>query len=545
MSEEDLPGGSFDACVAEMQEQGNDADAAERICGTLLEETKSDNGNLDELQSAIERGQGLIADVGVDLNSAVDVPAIDSQWVAMKDANSDYNVRRTAEVVLKQDSDDAEKRISYAPAMIPREPDKEGDVVATATVENAAHDYLADHGGVDTDHNLIDGKGQVVESWIEPDARSWDLPNGETKDYPAGTWMLGIKWESEPWERIKAGELTGLSIYGQAEKVRLGKSVDKEFVVPFADESVVQVLYASRSVAAKAAERMGFEGAEEEITHPHEFGDETHYMPGPDHDSYVDAYNEFAEADGFGPVGEDGGMVEASAAKADDDPCWDGYTMVGTDENGDPRCVPDDDVPDAEGFENAKVMDGSGAPPEVRDGATPKNAAAEANKQNNTMTDDNTGGDDSPSVETLKSEIESLTDTVDTLKEAVEAEKDDGQPDSASGQMDKIVQEIQAYDEVEMSASEIRDHIKDLIAQSKADHGDDEDDDEEEKTDGESGDAAETTEKATDDANVSKAAGATNAGASTTATAKNADGSSGHDGLPSYGEAVAKYEEGN
>ena len=123
MPESELPGGSFDACVAEMQEQGNDAEAAERICGTLLDESKSDNGNVDELKAALERGRGLIADVGVDLNSAVDVPAIDSQWVAMKDADSEYNVRRNAEVVLKQDSDDAEKRISYAPAMIPGEPD--------------------------------------------------------------------------------------------------------------------------------------------------------------------------------------------------------------------------------------------------------------------------------------------------------------------------------------------------------------------------------------------------------------------------------------
>jgi len=30
-----------------------------------------------------------------------------------------------------------------------------------------------------------------------------------------------------------------------------------------------------------------------------------------------------------------------------EDPCWEGYTMVGTKPNGDPRCVPDDDVPDA------------------------------------------------------------------------------------------------------------------------------------------------------------------------------------------------------
>jgi hypothetical protein len=28
----------------------------------------------------------------------------------------------------------------------------------------------------------------------------------------------------------------------------------------------------------------------------------------------------------------------------DEDPCWEGYTMVGTKDNGDPRCVPDDEV---------------------------------------------------------------------------------------------------------------------------------------------------------------------------------------------------------
>ena len=528
MSEDDLPGGSFDSCVRTMQDDGHDADAAERICGSLLEESKTDNGNVEELRAAIERGRGLIADVGVDLNSAVDVPAIDSQWVAMKDANSEYNIRRNTDVVLKQ-GDDTEKRISYAPAMIPRELDREGDVVGTATVENAAHDYLAEHGGVDTDHNLIDGKGDVVESWIEPDSREWDLPNGETKEYPAGTWMLGIKWESEPWERIKSGELTGLSIYGQAEKVRLGKSVDKDFVVPFADESVVQVLYASRSVAAKAAERMGFEGDADELTHPHAFGDETHYWPGPDHDAYVSAYTEFAEADGFGPVDDDGSIVEASA-KADDDPCWEGYTMVGTDENGDPRCVPDDDVPDAEGFENAVSMDGSGPP----DGATPKNAAGTTSKQDNTMTDDTTDGDDAASVDTLKSEIESLTETVSTLKEAVEAEKEPG--DTASGALDEAVQALQSYDEIELSAEDIRSAIQDMIAQSKGEHEDDDEEDEE-KTDGEA--TADT------EVNTAKAANAANAGASTTSTAKNTDGSSGHSGLPSYGDAAAKYEGGN
>ncbi|UBF23447.1 portal protein [Halorubrum tailed virus 28] len=53
-------------------------------------------------------------------------------------------------------------------------------------------------------------------------------------------------------------------------------------------------------------------------------------------------------------------LTPASDDVKDDfeDPCWDGYTMVGTDENGDPICVPDDEVPDARdetkpfGFDN-------------------------------------------------------------------------------------------------------------------------------------------------------------------------------------------------
>lgn len=499
MPEEDLPGGSFEGCVAEMQDRGNDADAAERICGALLEETKSENGNLDELQSAIERGQGLIADVGVDLNSAVDVPAIDSQWVAMKDADSEYNVRRNAEVVLKQDGDD-EKRISYAPAMIPRELDKEGDVVGTATVENAAHEYLASEGGVDTDHSLIDGKGEVVESWIEPEARAWDVPNGETKEYPAGTWMLGIKWDAEPWSRIKAGELTGLSIYGQAEKVALGKSLDKGFEVPFADEAVVHVVYESRTAAAKAAEEMGFEGDPEEITHTHEFDDIGAWMPGPDHAAYVEAYMELAES---GDDAGDGEAVESDATAT-----------------------------------NAGDSD-------TEDGETDNTAQEKADKQNNTMTDDPTddGGDDAPDVEALKSDVESLTETVSTLKEALDAEKDESQPDSASGQMDKIVQEIQAYEEVDLSASEIRDQIKELVAQSKEDDmdgGEDEGEDEEKAAD----DGGET-EKSTEDTNVAKAANAANAGAATTATAKDADGGAkSASEVLNRGNAVDRYEGG-
>ena len=528
----------FDSCVRTMtDEEGHDPDAAERICGALQEEAKAENGNVDELREALERGRGLIADVGVELNSAVDRPAIDSEWVAFKsageDAPDDANTQIDAPLVFRK-SDDAdaraEKRIAYAPAMIPREIDKEGDVVATPTVERAAHDYVKSGGGVDSDHDLIDGKGEVVESWILPESKSWDTPDGGSKEYPAGTWMVGIEWDADTWERIQAGELEGLSIYGKADHIPLEKSADidetaKEFVVPFADESVVQVLYASRSVAAKAAERMGFEGDEEEITHPHEFGDETHYMPGPDHDAYVDAYNEFAEADGFGPT-DDGGVVEASAT-ADEDPSWEGYTMVGTDENGDPRCVPDDDVPDAEGFENAVSMDGSGPP----DGATPKNAAGATSEQDSSMSDT----DIEDRVDTIESSVSDIAETVGTIKDAVDTDKQPGDGDAGDVLRD-LAAELANRDEVAANTDEIMTELKSSFLADKEDDDDEMDEEHEEdyddKGEGDAEPAAETSKSDADaDPNFKGSDGSESA-----AVAKDAGGST--SGLPSYAATI-------
>jgi len=234
-------------CVDTMtNEEGHDMESAENICGALQAEEKSEHGNVEELKQALERGAGLIADVGVDLVSGVDVPAVDSKWVMTKssrnevvekmathpdmtreDAEAEVSEnleinKRTQSPLLK--ADDTDQRITYAAAMIPREPDKEGDVVATPTVEKAAHGFLKQNGGVDTDHSLIDGEGEVVESWVLKEERTFDLPGGETETYGPGTWMTGIEWGQDAWQRIQNGELTGLSIYGMAEHVPLERA---------------------------------------------------------------------------------------------------------------------------------------------------------------------------------------------------------------------------------------------------------------------------------------------------------------------------------
>ena len=140
-------------------------------------------------------------------------------------------------------------------------------------------------------------------------------------------------------------------------------------------------------------------------------------------------------------------------------------------------------------------------------------------------------------LETLDADHVDSRRQVDTYYNAPHREFAEKEPgDTASGALDEAVQALQSYDEIELSAEDIRSAIKDMIAQSKGEHEDDDEEDEE-KTDGEA--TADT------EVNTAKAANAANAGASTTATAKGANGSSGHSGLPSYGDAAAKYEGGN
>ena len=217
----------WDDCVSTMTEERDyDTESAENICGALQAEAKSEHGDPEELMRALKEGAGLIADIGVDLVSGVSTPAVDSKWVMLKSDQEGYDYRMTSPILLsKQESGGAEqKRISYAAALIPREPDKEGDVVAAPTVEKAAHDFLKGDGGVDTDHSLIEGEGDPIESWVLKREREFDLPNGATESYPAGTWMLGIQWSTDSWERIQNGDLSGLSIYGMGEHVSLSSS---------------------------------------------------------------------------------------------------------------------------------------------------------------------------------------------------------------------------------------------------------------------------------------------------------------------------------
>jgi hypothetical protein len=405
--------------------------------------------------------------------------------------------------------------------MIPREPDKEGDVVATPTVERAAHDYLAagDPDAVDTDHSLIDGKGTVVESWILDEQKEYETPDGTAKAYPAGTWMLGIKWESEPWERIQSGDLEGLSIYGGGEKVPLQRSVAKDLTVPYADEVIVDIVYGAQRAAEKAAAEMGMD----ETAHEHDLDGRTVWMPGPDHETYVETYNDIAE----GTATED---TLAETAKDQEDPCWEGYTMVGTDENGDPRCVPSDEVPDADFSESLTPAESK---TQAQKGATLNDGGGKANEQNSMTDSDTDSTDDSgdgggPTLDEVAASVDDLAETVAEVKDAIpdEADKADGGMD---GLIDEFARRAADLDGIDKDSAELAEAMRDALArENDGEMPDDDEDEDDEMMESE-------TEKSVADGNVEKGHGT---GAGAAAAAGDADGASSGNPLQSRADVI-------
>jgi len=212
----------FEACVMHFEGR-DDVDDPEALCSYLERDGKEalEDPNADE----------VLTDLTVEFVSAVDEPAQDSQWVIAKDAEGpDGDTHRWATetpLLLKRaDADDGgdtdKKQVAFAPVLIPGEADKQGDVIPPHEIERAAHDYIANHRKVDTDHDLLDGAGVPVESWVAKSPTTFELPDGsQSREYPDGTWFMGVRFDDDAWERVKSGDLSGFSIYGGARPVDL------------------------------------------------------------------------------------------------------------------------------------------------------------------------------------------------------------------------------------------------------------------------------------------------------------------------------------
>jgi hypothetical protein len=97
------------------------------------------------------------------------------------------------------------------------EVDAHGETADARTVEEAAWYYLRRGGKVGYMHDEspdYEEAGDVVESYVYRGPK-WNI-GGEEVD--PGDWLVGVLWKPEYWERIKSGEMTGLSLHGVAQR---------------------------------------------------------------------------------------------------------------------------------------------------------------------------------------------------------------------------------------------------------------------------------------------------------------------------------------
>ena len=133
--------------------------------------------------------------------------------------------------------------------------------------------------------------------------------------------------------------------------------------------------------------------------------------------------------------------------------------MVGTKPNGDPRCVPDDEVPDADFSESLTPAETK----QVATGETDKAAQSEPDTQRDTMTDEDT---DAPTLS--DADIEAVAEAV--------AEKSDGDTDTddteKAGPLDTAVDTLMDMDEAPDDPGALRDGIISLLDAGGDDGGD-------------------------------------------------------------------------
>ena len=154
-------------------------------------------------------------ELAIDAISLVSAPAIEENWVFFGKEKNNLTFAKV----------DEEKRMLVSPALIPDkqifryDPNTDSEYYvyfSKDTVRKASELYLKhnNHHKATYEHQDRVSGILTVESWIIEDTKT-DKSTLYGFSLPKGTWMVKMKIENEDlWQKIKSGELKGLSIEG-------------------------------------------------------------------------------------------------------------------------------------------------------------------------------------------------------------------------------------------------------------------------------------------------------------------------------------------
>ena len=154
-------------------------------------------------------------ELAIDAISLVSAPAIEQDFVYFGKEKNNLTFAKV----------DKEKRMLVSPALIPNkqifryDPNTDSEYYvyfSPETVRKSSELYLKhnNHHKATHEHNERVSGVLTTESWIIQDPKM-DKSRLYGYDLPKGTWMVSMKINNdELWNKIKAGELKGLSIEG-------------------------------------------------------------------------------------------------------------------------------------------------------------------------------------------------------------------------------------------------------------------------------------------------------------------------------------------
>lgn len=153
--------------------------------------------------------------------------------------------------------------LMHALVYVPDVVDAEGDVASAQVIKQMAHDFLANGGNIDIEHNLQalgPDRVRIAETFIvqKGDARFAGWKDYQGRDVNAeGSWALILKvLDPELRAAAERGELNGVSMFGQAEIETLHKTSPTNTntnMTPEQMQVLVEMLTKSLQAAIKPA----------------------------------------------------------------------------------------------------------------------------------------------------------------------------------------------------------------------------------------------------------------------------------------------------
>ena len=212
----------------ELLEAGYEEDVVDKLTDTVLSEFEEEESSGETLLETLKKGVDSVMNKLDPKNfSWVKRPSHPSMFVMTK--SDEKNYYETYAPIIKSFDDDW--KVIYGAVMVPNVKDRDGEVITGKAVKESAWKYMKNSktDAVDQEHRQIEGKGQVVETWLLKEPTEFELNNGKTVKYPANTWMAGVMPTEEVKEDIKNGDVKGFSIYGMADEVRLKSVIKNSF----------------------------------------------------------------------------------------------------------------------------------------------------------------------------------------------------------------------------------------------------------------------------------------------------------------------------